>query len=200
MTDREAECSARSNSEFPNIISPTHFPSETDPLLPTNRFRQTKLDLTRMTLIVGEKRASSFSPPPLSRHAAAPPPSPTFDHGSTIDTPRRSSSVSPSATRRSGVSTPPSQDQTDQRTLFSWVAKVSPSVTIENSGSVARDHLASERTFLAYVRTSLAIASTGVGEHVIILGLYIFHVFFNQFPQNNCLMCWSSKLLFSYSQ
>jgi len=27
---------------------------------------------------------------------------------------------------------------------------------------VARDHLASERTFLAYVRTSLAIASTGV--------------------------------------
>ncbi|KAF7422629.1 hypothetical protein PC9H_010785 [Pleurotus ostreatus] len=33
---------------------------------------------------------------------------------------------------------------------------------LENSGSVARDHLASERTFLAYVRTSLAIASTGV--------------------------------------
>ena len=35
---------------------------------------------------------------------------------------------------------------------------------LENSGSVARDHLASERTFLAYVRTSLAIASSGVGE------------------------------------
>lgn len=33
---------------------------------------------------------------------------------------------------------------------------------LENSGSVARDHLASERTFLAYVRTSLAIASSGV--------------------------------------
>lgn len=31
-----------------------------------------------------------------------------------------------------------------------------------NSGSVARDHLASERTFLAYVRTSLGIASMGV--------------------------------------
>jgi len=29
-------------------------------------------------------------------------------------------------------------------------------------GSVARDHLASERTFLAYVRTSLTIASAGV--------------------------------------
>ncbi|KAJ7743128.1 hypothetical protein B0H16DRAFT_1561963 [Mycena metata] len=36
------------------------------------------------------------------------------------------------------------------------------SLVLENSGSVARDHLASERTFLAYVRTSLVIASTGV--------------------------------------
>ena len=36
---------------------------------------------------------------------------------------------------------------------------------LENSGSVARDHLASERTFLAYMRTSLAIASSGVGEY-----------------------------------
>lgn len=39
------------------------------------------------------------------------------------------------------------------------------SLILTNSGSVARDHLASERTFLAYVRTSLALASTGVGEH-----------------------------------
>jgi hypothetical protein len=37
------------------------------------------------------------------------------------------------------------------------------SMTLVNSGSVARDHLASERTFLAYVRTSLAISSLGVG-------------------------------------
>lgn len=35
-------------------------------------------------------------------------------------------------------------------------------MTLENRGSVARDHLASERTFLAYLRTSLALASTGV--------------------------------------
>lgn len=32
-----------------------------------------------------------------------------------------------------------------------------------NVGSVARDHLASERTYLAYVRTSLALSSVGVG-------------------------------------
>lgn len=35
---------------------------------------------------------------------------------------------------------------------------------LENSNSVARDHLASERTFLAYVRTSLAVVSAGVGK------------------------------------
>ncbi|EGN98133.1 hypothetical protein SERLA73DRAFT_56067 [Serpula lacrymans var. lacrymans S7.3] len=35
-------------------------------------------------------------------------------------------------------------------------------LVLENTGSVARDHLASERTYLAYVRTSLACASAGV--------------------------------------
>ncbi|KAI0275957.1 hypothetical protein BGY98DRAFT_920005 [Russula aff. rugulosa BPL654] len=38
------------------------------------------------------------------------------------------------------------------------------SLTLRNTGSVARDHLASERTFLAYVRTSLSFASAGVGS------------------------------------
>ncbi|EFI27248.1 hypothetical protein CC1G_15076 [Coprinopsis cinerea okayama7 len=37
-----------------------------------------------------------------------------------------------------------------------------PGLVLENSGSVARDHLATERTYLAYVRTSLALASMGV--------------------------------------
>ena len=37
------------------------------------------------------------------------------------------------------------------------------SLKLENNGSVARDHLASERTFLAYVRTSLGCATMGVG-------------------------------------
>lgn len=44
---------------------------------------------------------------------------------------------------------------------FEW-KRFKPALVLENSGSVARDHLATERTFLAYVRTSLALASTGV--------------------------------------
>ncbi|GLB42264.1 putative protein with domain of unknown function (DUF202) [Lyophyllum shimeji] len=35
-------------------------------------------------------------------------------------------------------------------------------VSLRNSGNVARDHLACERTFLAYMRTSLMIATAGV--------------------------------------
>lgn len=34
---------------------------------------------------------------------------------------------------------------------------------LENKGSVARDHLAAERTYLAWLRTSLALASIGIG-------------------------------------
>ena len=48
------------------------------------------------------------------------------------------------------------------------VARVLPlpfklSLVMRNTGSVARDHLSAERTFLAYVRTSLSFASAGVG-------------------------------------
>ncbi|CAE6404094.1 unnamed protein product [Rhizoctonia solani] len=55
------------------------------------------------------------------------------------------------------------EDQEPRRKgVMGLVDKYSPQMVLENSGSVARDHLANERTWLAYVRTSLAIASTGV--------------------------------------
>lgn len=44
-------------------------------------------------------------------------------------------------------------------TLFS---RFNQDLYLENVGSVARDHLANERTFLAWLRTSLSLASIGV--------------------------------------
>ncbi len=37
------------------------------------------------------------------------------------------------------------------------------SLLLENKGTIARDHLASERTFLAWLRSSISFASIGVG-------------------------------------
>lgn len=60
-----------------------------------------------------------------------------------------------------------SQDEglDDNKQKPSWwrgIAEKYGSVSLENKGSVARDHLALERTFLAWLRTSLAFASIGI--------------------------------------
>ncbi|TDL29821.1 hypothetical protein BD410DRAFT_780313 [Rickenella mellea] len=41
-----------------------------------------------------------------------------------------------------------------------FLGVLNPCLELENAGCVARDHLANERTFFSYVRTSLAIAAT----------------------------------------
>ncbi|KAG8526804.1 uncharacterized protein KY384_008233 [Bacidia gigantensis] len=49
--------------------------------------------------------------------------------------------------------------------LTAWIrdtAEKYGSIELENKGSTARDHLALERTFLAWLRTSLAFASIGI--------------------------------------
>ncbi|RFU26317.1 hypothetical protein B7463_g10023, partial [Scytalidium lignicola] len=50
----------------------------------------------------------------------------------------------------------------DEGGWWTKLAEKYGSVELENKGSVARDHLALERTFLAWLRTSLAFASIGI--------------------------------------
>ena len=46
--------------------------------------------------------------------------------------------------------------------LLDSLKRLNPAIILQNCGSVARDHLSSERTFLAYVHTSLCLSSAGV--------------------------------------
>jgi Domain of unknown function (DUF202) len=67
----------------------------------------------------------------------------------------------------STVPVPASEGSTEGFSLARLLRSLAPhvSLVLENTGSVARDHLANERTWLAYVRTSLSIAGTGVGVY-----------------------------------
>ncbi|WPH02329.1 Hypothetical protein R9X50_00519200 [Acrodontium crateriforme] len=50
----------------------------------------------------------------------------------------------------------------DQKSWWHGIVESYGSIELENKGSVARDHLALERTFLAWLRTSLSFASIGI--------------------------------------
>ena len=65
-----------------------------------------------------------------------------------------------SGTSASAAST--TDDKEDRPPWYKRIAEKYGSVSLENKGSVARDHLALERTFLAWLRTSLAFASIGI--------------------------------------
>ncbi|MCJ1403235.1 hypothetical protein MMC11_006458 [Xylographa trunciseda] len=76
---------------------------------------------------------------------------------------RRKSSVASKRGRRADDGS--AEGEAEEEEEASWwrrfVEKYG-SVELDNKGSVARDHLALERTFLAWLRTSLAFASIGI--------------------------------------
>ncbi|KAM0241082.1 hypothetical protein ACHAPO_001884 [Fusarium lateritium] len=80
----------------------------------------------------------------------------------------RSSRQIPPSHRNSngGVPNPQAnqQDELEDESQSWWKAQAEKfhSIELENKGSVARDHLAIERTFLAWLRTSLSFASIGI--------------------------------------
>ena len=78
-------------------------------------------------------------------------------------------SITPASTstkkQKSSSTTPAQHEDEDKDDGLPWYKRIADkygSISLENKGSVARDHLALERTFLAWLRTSLAFASIGI--------------------------------------
>jgi len=86
-------------------------------------------------------------------------------------TPQRTTPDNIAPSQMQTADNPPAQPPSKQSEAFrqdikQLTAPLRANLVLQNKGNVARDHLASERTYLAYVRTSLACASAGVGESV----------------------------------
>ena len=72
-----------------------------------------------------------------------------------------SANVAPGQPKARSTS-PAAPSEEDRLPWYKRIAEKYGSISLENKGSVARDHLALERTFLAWLRTSLAFASIGI--------------------------------------
>ncbi|KAL1885416.1 hypothetical protein Plec18167_000910 [Paecilomyces lecythidis] len=76
---------------------------------------------------------------------------------------QRTSKSGPDTDREGDTNT--NQEESGKERGTSWYKRIAEkygSLELDNKGSTARDHLALERTFLAWLRTSLAFASIGI--------------------------------------
>lgn len=99
-----------------------------------------------------------------SRNHAGGPDSHTMNNGSVRSRARRSDGAAGGSAQLQDPSVGAGAHQQQQAGERWWKTLVDKygSVELENKGSVARDHLALERTFLAWLRTSLSFASIGI--------------------------------------
>lgn len=105
----------------------------------------------------GSRNYNSISPSTTAHTTSAEPTSRRPQTDTTESTDRTHTDQQREAAERSAA-------QAESRESRGWRQFVEKygSVELENKGSVARDHLALERTFLAWLRTSLAFASIGI--------------------------------------
>lgn len=99
----------------------------------------------------GTSKPTDDGEPHAEGYEAAPEP------GGPVLRPKSAPSPSPASPTRTTDESKEAQESWWRRTFEKY-----GSIELENKGSVARDHLALERTFLAWLRTSLSFASIGI--------------------------------------
>ncbi|PSK35941.1 Ubiquitin-like-specific protease 1 [Elsinoe australis] len=99
----------------------------------------------------GTSKPTDDAEPHAEGYEAAPEP------GGPVLRPKSAPAPSPASPTRTTDESKEAQESWWRRTFEKY-----GSIELENKGSVARDHLALERTFLAWLRTSLSFASIGI--------------------------------------
>ncbi|RMD44605.1 hypothetical protein DV735_g503, partial [Chaetothyriales sp. CBS 134920] len=128
--------------------------------------------LERRTSIRFSAGTNTSSRSPMSRWRDADESTPIRTADATVDRAYDTHPTTPSSDRNSARSknkqsdgdnaTGTAEGEGTKQPWYKGLAEKYGSITLENKGSVARDHLALERTFLAWLRTSLAFASIGI--------------------------------------
>ncbi|KAL6715675.1 hypothetical protein ACLMJK_006636 [Lecanora helva] len=161
------------NASMSRSISPTSRPEHNESQQYLQQQSQTESSADEITPIVTKERGTATK----NKNYDTTTTKKTSDNGT--GTSRRSSASSNAATRRrkgssasggpaaTSTNAPaepggPEEAKDEKPNWFRDLLDKYGSVELDNKGSVARDHLALERTFLAWLRTSLAFASIGI--------------------------------------